>query len=210
MTENTGSSGDDTPAKDPRPRPQYGELAPEGWTWTPPQEPAAPAAPAAQDPAAPNQAQQSQPTPPPPSAPQHYAAQQYGAPFNPAQQSKRVAPLWDRPVTLALMVFGLFGTFFTIAVLTAIPDAMQMLYTQEGLGTYEPAASVAGLTTAGIVTQVVLWIAMAAVSILVLVRHRRAFYIPLIGGVLSILAIFVFLAIILTTDPTLLDFYGQQ
>lgn len=208
MTENTGSSGDETSPKDPRPRPQYGELAPEGWTWTPPQEPAAPAAPAAQDPAAPNQAQQSQSTPQ--SAPVHYAAQQYGAPFTPAQQTKRAAPMWDRPVTLALMVFGLFGTFFTIAVLNAIPDAMQMLYTQEGLGSYEPAASVAGLTTAGIITQVVLWIAMAAVSVLVLVRRRRAFYIPLIGGVLSVLAIFVFLAFILTTDPTLLDFYSQQ
>jgi hypothetical protein len=87
---------------------------------------------------------------------------------------------------------------------------MQMLYTQEGLGSYEPAASVAGLMTAGIITQVVLWIATAAVSILLLVRRRRAFYIPLIGGVLSVLAIFVFLAFILTTDPTLLDFYGQQ
>ena len=209
MAQNTGSSGDHTPAQDPRPRPQYGELAPEGWTWTPPQEPAAPAAPAAQGSAAPNQAQQNQP-PATPSAPQHYAAQQYGAPFTPVQQSKPAAPLWDRPVTLALMVFGLFGTFFTVAVLTAIPDAMQMLYTQEGLGSYEPAASVAGLTTAGIITQVVLWIAMAAVSVLVLVRRRRAFYIPLIGGVLSVLAIFVFLAIILTTDPTLLDYYGQQ
>ena len=115
-----------------------------------------------------------------------------------------------RSVTLALMVLGLFGTFFTVAVLNSIPDAMQMLYTQEGLGTYTPAASVAALTTTGIITQVVLWVVMCAVSVLVLARHRRAFYIPLIGGVLSVLAIFVFLAIILTTDPTLLNFYSQQ
>ncbi|MFT2815709.1 DUF6264 family protein [Leifsonia sp. A12D58] len=209
MTENTGSSGENTPPEDPRPRPRYGELAPEGWTWTPPQEPAAPAAPAGQDAAAPNQAQQPQ-LPTPPSAPQHYAAQTYGAPYNGAQLPKRTAPLWDRPVTLALMVFGLFGTFFTVAVLNAIPDAMQMLYTQEDLGTYKAAASVGGLTTAGIITQVVLWVAMVAVSVLLLVRRRRAFYVPLIGGVLSVLAIFVFLGIILTTDPTLLDFYSQQ
>jgi hypothetical protein len=33
--------------------------------------------------------------------------------------------------------------------------------------------------------------------------------VPLIGGVVSFVAIFVFMSIVLTTDPTLLDFYSR-
>jgi hypothetical protein len=116
---------------------------------------------------------------------------------------------WDRPVTLGLLILGIFGTFFAISIFTALPEAVQMLYTQQGLGTYEPAAPVAGILTGGIITQVIVWLATAAVSIFLLVRGRRAFYVPLIGGVASFVVIFVFMSIVLGSDPTLLDFYSR-
>jgi len=108
-----------------------------------------------------------------------------------------------------LLILGLLATFFSIGVLGALPDAVQMLYTQSNLGDYTPAAGVAGLITAGSIAEAVVWLASAATAILLLVRGKRAFYLPLIGAVVSFVVIFVFMSVILATDPTLLTFYSQ-
>lgn len=192
MAENAGSGQAGTPPEDRRPRPQYGELAPEGWTWQPPQDDRVPAGPSS----APG-------SPAPAAAPAPSAA--------PPAATGRTAdvPAWDRPVTLGLLVLGLLATFFAVSVLNSLPMAVQTLYTQQNLGTYRPDASVAGLITAGGITEGVVWLLTAAGSILLTIRGKRAFYLPLIGAVVSFVVIFVFMSIILTTDPTLLDFYSR-
>lgn len=190
-----------TPPGDQRPRPKYGELAPEGWTWSPPPgaNPHGSIVPEAQ---------------PPADLAAHSAAQHAPAPGSPYRGSipmaKHHAPAWDRPVTLGLLVVGLLGVFSAIAILGSAPEAIQTLYTQEKLGTYTPAAAVPGLILAGKLTQGAIWVVTAALSIFVTSRRRRAFYLPLIGGVLSIVAIFIFLSAILATDPTLLNFYSGK
>jgi len=189
-----------TPPRDQRPRPKYGELAPEGWTWSPPPG-ANPHADVTPDVPATTNASVNAPT-------QHTPASPYLS--DASKKKHRAAPAWDRPVTFGLLVLGLLGLFSAIAILGSVPEAVQMLYTQEKLGTYTPAAGVAGLILTGKITQSVIWVATAAFSIFVTTRHRRAFYLPLIGGVLSVVAIFVFLSVILTTDPTLLNFYSKQ
>jgi len=184
MTIPDPNSSEPNRPEDTRPRPQFGELAPEGWSWTPPKDDSAtPAVPVAPDAA-------SIPT----------AAT--------APVASR-APGWDRPVTLALLIFGLLVTFFMVSVLGSLPEAMQVLYTQEDLGTYTPAASVAGLITAGRIVEAGIWLLTTVLSILLLTRGRRAFYVPLVGGAVSVVAIFVFIGVVLTTDPTLLELYGQ-
>lgn len=161
-----------TPPEDSRPRPRYGELAPAGWSWTPPEQPA----------------------PPPPPAPERGGAG---------------VPRWDLPVTVSLLILGLLGATFAAAVLIALPDAVQLLYTQQNLGTYVPAASVGPLITIGGVLQAATWLATAAVSVRLLVRGRRAFYVPLVGAAVSLVALFVVMSLALSTDPTLLDYYSR-
>ncbi|MGO4690910.1 DUF6264 family protein [Glaciibacter sp. 2TAF33] len=200
MTDGTGSPPAGTPPEDRRPRPKYGELAPEGWNWKPPADPR-------HNGLQPTSPSTGQPTGPQPPQPAQHPLQR--GIVQPGQFGERGAPGWDRPVTVGLLIFGLLGTFFTVSVLNALPQAVQMLYTQDGLGTYEPAASVGALITGGIVVQALVWLATAAISILLVVRRRRAFYVPLIGGVVAFVAIFVFMAIILASDPTLLEFYGR-
>ncbi len=192
-----------TPPGDQRPRPKYGELAPEGWTWSPP-----PGANAHNHitPNAPAPATSSVNAPG--NLPGHPAAT---SPYLGSTSAKKrgAAPAWDRPVTLGLLVLGLLGLFSAIAILRSIPEAVQTLYTQENLGTYTPAAGVAGVILMGQITQGAIWAVTALLSVLVTIRRRRAFYLPLIGGVVSTIAIFVFLTVILTTDPTLLNFYNK-
>ncbi|TDW30838.1 DUF6264 family protein [Cryobacterium psychrophilum] len=182
------TSDDDT--RDRRPKPQYGELAPEGWVWEPPTDPSVSEVPPVGAPLA---------GPPPAEAPTQQGASTGVA----ARQGQ--APLWDRPVTLGLLVLGLFGTFLSISILNSLPQAIQMAYTQEGLGTYSAADNVDSILLGGVIAQVILWAVTATGSILLLVRSRRAFYVPLIGGILSLVLIFVFMGAVLAGDATLLD-----
>ncbi|GAB3127961.1 DUF6264 family protein [Glaciibacter psychrotolerans] len=202
----TPPAGDDATAapRPQRPRPQYGELAPEGWSWTPP--------PGANPHAGSDitgSSQRAESTHP------HGAARQQppvpAPPLVPVGRtgSKKALPTWDRPVTYGLLLLGLVGTFMTVGILQAVPDAVQMLYTQEGLGTYQAAAVVPELITAGIIAVWAVWVLTIGFTVLLLTRHRRAFYLPIIGGFVSFVVVFVFLSIILTTDPTLLQFYSR-
>ena len=178
MAENSSSTPPGTPPEDSRPRPQYGELAPEGWSWTPTPDERTIATP---------------PSPGPPAAP------------GKAPRPVGTAPVWDRPVTLSLLVFGLLSTIFAVSMLRMITESIQVIYTQLDLGTYDPSPSVAGLVTAGIVGVSLVWLATAAGAILLLVRGKRAFYVPLIGAVLGVVVFIAFTGAILATDPTLLN-----
>jgi hypothetical protein len=180
-----------TPPVDYRPQPRYGELAPEGWTWTPPQDERTPVDSAIVTPE------------PAPAA---------VAPGRAAPGSGTVpgsAPTWDRPVTLSLLVLGVLGAFFMISVLGSMPEALQMLYTQAGLGDYTAADSVGSIITAASIGQGVLWLATATVSVMLLLRGRRAFYVPIVGGVVAFVLLVAAMAVVLAGDPALLDYFIQ-
>jgi hypothetical protein len=184
------------PLRDPRPQPRYGELAPEGWNWDPAS--GAPAGPASAVPGAADA-----------------TTARSAAPGRPSARDTRggttalPVPSWDRPVTIGLLVLGLAATFVSVTALSALPSAIQVLYSQSQLGTYQPAASVAGLILAGGLTEALVWLLTAATSVLLLVRSRRAFYVPLIGAVVGFVVIFAFMSVVLATDPTLLNFYSR-
>jgi len=193
-----------TPPVDYRPQPRYGELAPEGWTWTPPQDEQAPAASAVVSAAAPavwGSAERPF-SPPPVQAASGNTAKNGTAPA-------RTAPGWDRPLTISLLVLGLLGTYFTISVLGSLPDALQMLYSQAGLGDYSTADSVRAIITGGSIGQGIVWLATAVVSILLVLRGRRAFYVPLIGGVVSFVLLVAAVAVVLSGDPALLEYLSR-
>ncbi|WP_146066146.1 DUF6264 family protein [Cryobacterium sp. Y82] len=181
------------PANDPRPRPQYGELAPEGWTWQPPVEKdrveAVPAPAFGAGTALPPQAT----TPPLRSAP-----------------VPRTVPGWDRPWTVGLLAFGLLATVYGVFSLGGFPIAMQAFYTDQGLGTYAPSASIGAITTTGAITLVFVWLAATAVSVRLLLRRRRAFFVPIIGGAVSLVVLFAFTMAALFIDPTLIEFLSRQ
>ncbi|TFD57280.1 hypothetical protein E3T39_14840 [Cryobacterium suzukii] len=191
MSENPNSVP--PPAKDPRPRPQYGELAPEGWTWQPPVErervDAAPASPVGAGAALPPQAT---------------------TPILESAPAPRTVPGWDRPWTVGLLAFGLLATVYGVFSLGGFPIAMQAFYTDQGLGTYTPAASIGAITTFGAITLVFIWLAATAVSVRLLLRHRRAFFAPIIGGAVSLVVLFAFTMAALFIDPTLIEFLSRQ
>jgi hypothetical protein len=216
---------DEEQKPDQRPRPKYGELAPEGWVWHPPADA--------------NRLDTSHPTAEPDRYGEHGdAAQQDAAhrdaaqrgaipvhrdaraPYadrpgfasqhqqSPSTQLRSDAPRWNMIVTVVLIVFGLFGATNSISGLLSLPSAMQLMHLNQNLGDYTPAASVQGTLIAGAVVIGLLWVISTALSVWLLVKRRMAFYIPLIAGVVALIALLGFMSAVLLTDPVLIDFYS--
>jgi hypothetical protein len=186
---------DDDKKPDERPRPKFGELAPEGWVWHPPKDvdrldtghPVP-------------EAHETRASAPVRSPEQELLAQAAG---------ERPVPAWNQPVTILLLIIGIVGMFLSIGTLAAAPDSIQLLYANESLGTYKPAPSVATILLAGEISMVGIWVISAVLSVFRLTRHKLAFFIPIIGGVVAFIALFVFFTAIIASDPTLVDFYSR-
>jgi len=176
------------PSADERPRPRYGEYAPPGWSWQPPQaaEPSAPAEPARPEASAPLP---QQPTPADASA-------------TPARR----APGWDRILTIGLLAFGAFGAWNSAASLQEIPRQMQLSYDLMGVGTFTPPEWLPTLVLVGTIIQLALYAVVLGLSILRLRAGRLAFWIPLAGGAASFVVTLVLLSIVMLNDPTYVDF----
>lgn len=194
---------------DKRPRPQFGELAPEGWVWRPPADqdrlntsrPAEPTAPTG--PIAP-----SGPKPPtsPPSDVGRYPPPQ-GRPLHPSQL-RRDAPRWNIGWSIALLVIGFLGMSYSILSLNLFPSIFALAHTQQNLGAYHQAPSVAGIVTAGSIAMGAIWVMSAALTVWLMARKRVSFYVPLVAGVVAFVVLFVFLSALVATDPILVNFYG--
>ncbi len=185
---------DDDKTNNERPRPKFGELAPEGWVWHPPKDS--------------DRLDTSHPVPDshsPGNTPSRPSNQDALA----AARGERPVPMWNRPMTIVLLFLGFLGMLLSIGTIAAIPQSLQVIYSNQGLGTYRPAPSVGAIMFAGQAAVVVIWLASAVWSMFRLARKRLAFFIPILAGVLAFLALIVCVSAILSSDPTLLDFYNK-
>jgi hypothetical protein len=167
-----------------RPRPQYGEYAPEGWTWQPP-------------------------------VGEHTSdpAPQMETPKVAASVDERPDRPVDRIVTIGLLVLGVLGVWSAITSLatlpTLLPEALRQ--TAEMMGTggepfdYTPRPEVPGLILAGQVIQVVLWLLTAWWAITRIRARRLAFWVPLVGGAVSFIALYAIIFAIMISDPVLVE-----
>ncbi|WP_395242589.1 DUF6264 family protein [Agromyces sp. MMS24-K17] len=202
-----------TPAPAPadersRPRPKYGEYAPPGWTWQPPtddrDEASGPAASAA-SPAPTAAAQpQSHPGPAPAAAPGLPA--EAGAEAAPARPERPV----DRIATIGLLAFGAFGAWNTATSYQLLPQSFQVVYEQQGVGDFVAPEWLPTLTTVGIIVQLALYAAVLGWSVLRIRRRKVAFWVPIAGGLLSVVLTLVLCGIVFFNDPTFLAYVEQM
>lgn len=180
------------PQPDDRPRPKYGELAPPGWVWRPPADAhrldtdhLSPAASTARE-------HEGRALPPAPDSPQQRA----------------VPPRWNLTMTVLLILVGFFGMTYSIGSLQTVPVVMQLMHSEQHLAAYVPAPSVGPLITAGSVVLAGIWAVSTGLSVWLLVQRRRAFYVPLVAGVIALVVLFLFVGAIAATDPVLLQYYS--
>jgi len=127
------------------------------------------------------------------------------APGTPALTPAKPRRLWNTILTAVFLGFGLVSVTSSIPQYADFAATMQLVVTQMGYDGYGN-TELANAIGIGInVTQIVLFVLTAGISMWVLRRGHISFYIPIAGAVLFIIVFIVLLVIALTGDPTLMQ-----
>jgi hypothetical protein len=155
--------------------------------------------------------QQAQPGYPQQGYPQQAYPQQaqpvYGQPgFGSTPVAKRRT--WDVVLTIILLVLGLGGTLLGVlyGIIFSSPELIDDAFRQQGLGGFDGEIGATPLVL--IVSHVVLYLLAAGLSILLLVKKKIAFYIPLIAGVVAAIIFWSALVMLMMTDPDFVSTYA--
>ncbi|MGA1837376.1 DUF6264 family protein [Herbiconiux sp. 11R-BC] len=177
---------------DERPKPKYGELAPEGWVWQPPQQ----AAPDADEPASPAPAA---------AAPPARGAQAPGAAATP--HTGLGFSTGDVVATVILLAIGLYSTLNSIVGgLLNLPALIQPVIDAQGLGvTYTATSAASVIGTIGAVVLALIYALAVWASVVAIRKHKRAVYIPLACAVLSFIALVFVLVLAIFADGALVN-----
>jgi hypothetical protein len=188
-----------------RPRPQYGEYA------SPEEQaraigvPLDPAHHASASHAGTPHASAAQAVTPPAAPPAAPAAPVVGS----EAATPRVRRSRDVVVTVVLLGIGLAWTLLSIPGTSDLAGTLDRTYALQGYtGHYGPVALASALGLAMNISTLVLWGISCAISIALLRRHRRAFYVPLIGAVVSGLVVVALTIVAMYNDPGLLAYLG--
>ncbi|GAA2236549.1 DUF6264 family protein [Herbiconiux moechotypicola] len=181
---------------DERPKPKYGELAPEGWSWKPPQqeEPESEATPA-------SAAAVANPAPPASPAAPIAGTPDPGAP-GPATPKNRSG---DRIATILLLAAGLLATVNMVSSFLVLPDVMNEFMQMQGIsGTYGADAQASSAGAVGATVLVVIFALTLVWSIQRMRAQKLSFFVPLIGAALSFATNLVVVLVALLADPSIL------
>ncbi len=127
-----------------------------------------------------------------------YGQPGFGAPVAPKRRT------WDVVLTIALLVLGLggalLGAFY--GVLFSDPTLLDEAFRQQGFNGFHGEVGAAPLIL--ILSHVVLYLLAVGLSILLLVKRKIAFYVPLSAGVLAAIIFWGTLMALVMSDPNLL------
>jgi len=183
---------------DERPKPKYGELAPEGWVWQPPQQ----ATPDADEPSA-------SPAPAPaPSSPvaAASAARSGSGSGSAADGPQKPIAVGDVVFTVILLVIGFFATANTVSSLVALPSIIQEVLDVQKLDvTYTATTAGSILGIVGSVLIALLYALAVWLSVKAIRARRTAFYIPLAVAVLSFMLLFFVLILAFFADGAIVN-----
>jgi hypothetical protein len=115
-------------------------------------------------------------------------------------------------VTVTLLALGLVNVGMSVGSYANLGSTIQTVYDRLGYGTYTSDDLAASLGVVAIAVSVVVWLATAAVSALLIRKHRLSWWVPLVGATLLFVAIAVIMTVAVVSDPafmTYLDTMGS-
>ncbi|CAD6002026.1 DUF6264 family protein [Agreia sp. COWG] len=161
---------------DDRPTPRYGELAPEGWAWSPPAEPDA----AADQPRA------------------------SGGDKKP-DDAPRPFLLADSVASVFLLLFAVTSSTSVVPGLFGLRRVIDRFYRDRGLGSYGggSAVDIAGAIAGS--AHIVLLIGAIWLTVRLIGQRRRSWPVPLLIGALATIITFTCVLMALVADPGLIS-----
>lgn len=137
------------------------------------------------------------------------AGRDAGADGTPSHPQTRPVRTWDRALTWMLLAIGLLSLATSAGSYLNMVPAMQAAYQELGIGHFGAAAIARPAGIVLVVVQSVIWVATVLVSQRSLGRGRISFWIPLVGAVMSYIALVVVLLIVVLNDPGFVAYISQ-
>jgi hypothetical protein len=183
-------------ADNERPRPQFGEYA------TPDQQRDAIKVPLSDHESIPVESQVS---------PTSHISVQGASRAEPSAIGTQVRPsAGDRFATVLLLAIGLITVLMTIPALSNLPAAIAPTFVQLGVGTFTADDFARSMGWGALIAEIVLWVLALVLSLRALRRGKRAWWIPLVFGVLANIVVFAAIAIAMTADPAFTDYVNRM
>ena len=127
-----------------------------------------------------------------------------------AANQPRRPRLWDRILTIALLVYGLITVVGSLTGGSDLARSIEQVYEIQDIGEFTTTNLASTLTTISTIFQLALFAAVAMLSYRMLRANRITFWVPLAGGVLASLVVAVFGLVLMLGDPAFQEFVNSQ
>jgi hypothetical protein len=111
--------------------------------------------------------------------------------------------MWDQVFSAALLTFGLISVLGSIQRYGDFGATLKTTVAQMGYGDYTSTGLASSIGIAINVSQIVLWVVTAFITLRLLQKNRLSFYVPLIGGAVATIVIVVLVGVALLSDPSI-------
>jgi hypothetical protein len=118
-------------------------------------------------------------------------------------QTARKVRTADVVVTCILLTIGLISVLISVGVLSVLPQALAQDYDRYGV-TFHKGSNYGALTTFILISHIALYVVALGVSILLMVKRRVAFWVPLAAGVIAAVIFWGVIVGMLVSDPALM------
>lgn len=115
----------------------------------------------------------------------------------------------DRVATVVLLALGLLYLIGGAGSYLALGTALDTVYAQFGLGDFTPTSATPAFGIAIVACQTVIWVATAVWCYRRLARHRRSWWVPVLGALASFLVTVVLFGVLLAGDPAFLAYVSS-
>ena len=129
---------------------------------------------------------------------------------DPAPAPVRPRRTGDMVITVALLVIGLYDVIVGFGTYANLTPIFTEVFAQQGFGEF---TSVELATTVGMVANVLrvtILVATIAISLWLMSRGRRAFWVPLVGGAVAIIVVIICFIIVMANDPALATYIDNM
>ncbi len=116
----------------------------------------------------------------------------------------------DILITTALLLIGVFDVASMWPTFAALGSQLGPAFEQQGIGEFTSIALADSVGQWLNITRAVILVLTIVVSLLLISRGRRAFWVPLVGAVLAFIALVVFVSYVILGDPAFIAYVGQS
>ncbi|NYF10117.1 hypothetical protein HDC94_001273 [Leifsonia sp. AK011] len=116
----------------------------------------------------------------------------------------------DILITTALLLLGVFDVASMWSTFSALGTQLGPAFEQQGVGEF---TSIALANSVGMwlnIARAAILVVTIIVSLVLISRGRRAFWVPLVGGVLAAIVLLVLVSYVILNDPAFMQYVGQS